>query len=184
MPYLTSILKSLSCFPLAAALFLASPLPAVLAQSSSPASEASSGSELRRLTEISQRLSALNEQLRNELDGSRKSLAELQSTLGHSKEEISALKAELEASRLTSDALLNTAERSQMDLNGLRTALTKAGNSLQSLEQSFAAYRQMAELQIASLEQSRKRWRTGFFVASAVAVGGIVTGILGFTMAR
>jgi hypothetical protein len=67
------------------------------------------------------------------------------------------------------------------DLEGLQEALMRAGSSLKNLEQSFAAYRQTAELQIDSLERSRNFYRAAFFTAAGLAVGGILVGVYGLS---
>jgi chromosome segregation ATPase len=139
----------------------------------------SSGNELERLIWISERLGELNTTLRNELDGSRKSSEELRFMLTKSKTELDILRVELELLRVTSTALLNRAEISQTELKMLQEALTKAGSSLTSLEQSFAAYRQTAELRIVSLERSRNGYRIAFFTAAGLAIGGIIMGAVG-----
>jgi predicted nucleic acid-binding Zn-ribbon protein len=140
-----------------------------------------SGSELERLIGISERLGELNRMLRSELDDSRKSSEELRLMLARSRGELDALKAELEQLRTASTGLLSRADGSQTELTGLREALTKADSSLTSLERSFAAYRQTAELRIASLERSRNGYRIAFFAAAGLALGGIIAGAVGFS---
>ncbi|QQO09201.1 hypothetical protein [Breznakiella homolactica] len=133
-----------------------------------------SGNELSRLIGISTRLSELNETLRNELEDSRKSSAELLNTLGKSKEELDGLRNELESLRVTSTELLNRAETSSRESAELREALRKAEISLASLEQSFGAYRIAAEARIESLDRSRRFLKTACIAAAAFALGGWV----------
>jgi hypothetical protein len=52
----------------------------------------------------------------------------------------------------------------------------EAESSLMSLERSFAAYRQGAELQIAALEKSRGRWRVVGIAAIAAALATALAG--------
>ncbi|MDR1252832.1 MAG: hypothetical protein LBK62_11820 [Treponema sp.] len=151
------------------------PLPLYSLESGQTVSGSVSENELSRLIEISNQLVDLNEKLRSELEDSRKNSKSLQDTLGKSKEELDALRTELEHLRTASTALLNTQEKSQTDLALLQTALTKAESSLTSLEQSFAAYRQTAELQIARLEKARGGWRVAFLAACGAALAGVIT---------
>jgi predicted nucleic acid-binding Zn-ribbon protein len=89
-----------------------------------------------------------------------------------SKAELEGLKAELTPLQIHSTELLQAARNSEWELNGLRTALRQAGNSLTSLEQSWADYRSAAEQRIARLERG-KRWYTGLIIGSlAVAAAG------------
>jgi predicted nucleic acid-binding Zn-ribbon protein len=140
----------------------------------------SSGNELEKLIGISERLGELNRTLRNELDDSRKNSEELRLMLTKSKNELDVLRAELEQLRMTSTGLLSRVDGSQTELTGLQEALMKAESSLTSLERSFAAYRQTAELRIAGLERSRNGYRIAFFTAAGLALGGIVMGVVGF----
>jgi chromosome segregation ATPase len=140
-----------------------------------------SGSELEKLIGISTRLGELNRTLRSELDDSRKNSEDLRLTLEKSRSELDALRVELEQLRTASTMLLNKAEGSQTELTGLQEALTKAESSLTSLEFSFAAYRQTAELRIASLEKSRSFYRIAFFTAAGLALGGVAFGVAGFS---
>jgi predicted nucleic acid-binding Zn-ribbon protein len=153
-------------------------------EGATPGNGNGSGNEVQRLIEISTRLAELNTTLRNELDGSRRNSEDLQLTLGKSKNELDTLRTELEQLRTASTMLLSKAEGSQTELTALREALTKAESSLTSLEQSFAAYRQTAELKIAGLEKSRRFYRTAFFTAAAFALGGITMGIIGFSQSN
>ncbi|GHV41407.1 hypothetical protein AGMMS49546_17210 [Spirochaetia bacterium] len=140
-----------------------------------------SGNELERLIGISERLGELNRTLRSELDDSRKSSEELRLMLAKSKAELDALRAELEQLRTTSTGLLNRADGSLTELTALQEALTKANSSLTNLEQSFAAYRQTAELRIAGLERSRSIYRIAFFTAAGLALGGVIMGVVGLS---
>jgi predicted nucleic acid-binding Zn-ribbon protein len=157
------------------------PWPVYSLESEADGNGTGSGNELERLIGISTRLGELNTTLRNELDGSRRNSEELRLMLTKSKTELDALRAELEQLRRASTALSNTAGISQTELTALQTALMKAESSLKSLEQSFAAYRQTAELRIASLERSRNGYRIAFFTAAAFAIGGIIAGVVGFS---
>ena len=179
--YFPAFSKSLSCLLLWQALFWALPLPLCSLESETQGTGSVSGSELSRLIEISNQLASLNERLRSELEDSRKSSLNLRDTLGKSKEELDALKAELEGLRAASTALLSTQEESLADLDLLRTALTKAGSSLTSLEHSFAAYRQTAELQITRLEKARNGWRIAFFAACGAALAGGAAAVIAGT---
>lgn len=134
--------------------------------------ETPSDSELSRLIEISTRLGRLNETLKSELEGSRKNSTELENTLSASRIELDKLKTELESLRSTSTELEQSVTRSQRESDGLKTALMKAETSWQSLELSFTAYKTEAERQLSGLEASRNRWRGGFFIAAALALGG------------
>jgi uncharacterized membrane-anchored protein YhcB (DUF1043 family) len=137
----------------------------------------SSERELSRLIEISSQLTLLNEKLRNELEDSRKNSLDLRNTLEKSKNELDELREELEALRTASAALLNTQNESQTDLTALQAALTKAGNSLASLEQSFAAYKIQAELQIGRLEKTNRIWKWGCAALGVTAAGFAAWGI-------
>jgi predicted nuclease with TOPRIM domain len=133
---------------------------------------------LEQLSRISKMLAELNARLRSELDGSRKNSEELRHTLERSKSELDEVRAELERLRGSSTALWNVAEDLPKDLEGLREALMRAESSLRNLEQSFAAYRQTAELKIGSLEKSRNFYRAAFFTAAGfAAAGGIIAGV-------
>jgi chromosome segregation ATPase len=152
-------------------------LPRVYSLPSDPAgtgtnSAGNSRNELARLIEISTKLAALNERLRNELDGSRKSSAELSNTLTASRTELDGLRTELESLRRASRELLSRAELSNQELNGLREALRKAESSLTNLEQSFGAYRMAAESRIAYLEKSGRFLKYGLIAAAVLAAGG------------
>jgi chromosome segregation ATPase len=136
---------------------------------------------LERLIGISARLAELNERLRNELEDSRKNSQELRNMLEKSREEAGVLRAELEYLRTASTGLLNRADGSLTELAALREALLKAESSLTSLEQSFAAYRQAAELKIADLERSHKFYKIGFFAALIFALGGAAAAAVGFS---
>ena len=170
--------KSPVCLLLWAVLCWGLPLPLYSLESGPTVSGSVSENELSRLIEISNQLADLNGRLRNELEDSRKNSKSLQDTLGKSKEDLDALRAELELLRAASTALLSTQEESQMDLALLQTALTKAESSLTSLEQSFAAYRQTAELRIARLEKARGGWRIAFLAACGAALAGTITAAL------
>jgi DNA repair exonuclease SbcCD ATPase subunit len=176
--YFPAFSKPLACLLLWRALCWVAPLPLCSLESGPGENGNSLESELSRLLEISNQLSALNGRLRNELEDSRTNSRNLRSTLEKSKEELDVLKVELEQLRAASTALLNTQEESQTDLTLLRTALTKADTSLTNLEQSFAAYCQTAELRISSLEKSRKGWRIAFFAACGAAVAGSLAAAL------
>jgi chromosome segregation ATPase len=167
--------KTPACLLLWAALCWGLPLPLYSLESGQMANGGVSENELSRLIEISNQLADLNGRLRNELEDSRKNSKNLQDTLRKSKEELDALRAELEYLQTASTALLNTQEESQTDLTLLQAELTKAGSSLTSLEQSFAAYRQTAELRIARLEKARKVWRVAFLTACSAALAGTIT---------
>jgi septal ring factor EnvC (AmiA/AmiB activator) len=154
--------------------------PPLFALDSDPLPAANSSErELSRLIEISSQLTQLNEKLRNELEDSRKNSRDLRNTLEKSKNELDELRAELEALRTASTALLNTQDESRTDLTALQTALTKAGNSLASLEQSFAAYRMQAELQIGRLEKTNRFWKWG-----CAALGVTAAGLTAWTFIR
>jgi chromosome segregation ATPase len=127
---------------------------------------------LSRLTEISTRLADLNERLRNELDDSRKSSLELRNTLEQSRIELDGLRAELEILRRTSTELSGRAEILNQESEELRTALTKAENSLMNLEQSFASYRMAAEARIAHLERNGRFLKYGLIVSALLALSG------------
>jgi septal ring factor EnvC (AmiA/AmiB activator) len=157
------------------AFYLASPLPLFSLELKPEENVNASGNELSRLIEISNQLALLNEKLRSELEDSRKNSQSLRDTLGKSKEELDVLKLELAQLQTASKALLSTQAESQTDLTLLQAALTKADSSLTSLEQSFAAYRQTAELQITRLEKARNGWRIAFFAALGAALAGGIT---------
>jgi chromosome segregation ATPase len=135
-------------------------------------SAGSSRNELSRLIEISTKLAELNERLRNELADSRKSSTELSNMLMTSKNELDALRTELEFLRQTSAELLSRAELSSQESSGLREALKKAESSLTSLEQSFGAYRTAAESRIARLEKSGRFFKYAFIAGAVLAAGG------------
>jgi predicted nucleic acid-binding Zn-ribbon protein len=163
------------------ALFWVLPLPVYSLDGEADANGSGFGNELERLITISTQLGELNSTLRNELDSSRKNSQELQLMLGKSKNELDALRAELELLRTASTGLLSTQDISQMDLKSLQAALMTAESSLTSLEQSFDAYRRTAELRIEKLEKGQSRYRTAFFIAAGVALGGITLGIVGLS---
>jgi uncharacterized coiled-coil DUF342 family protein len=127
--------------------------------------------ELTRLLEISARLSELNEALKNELEGSRKSSDELLNMLEASKRELDELKKELTPLRQDSMELLNKATISIEELNELRMALRKAESSLMSLDVSYGAYRAAAETRIKRLERGR-RWYTYAVITAALCAAG------------
>jgi uncharacterized coiled-coil DUF342 family protein len=128
--------------------------------------------DLTRLLEISAKLSALNEALKNELEGSRKSSDELLSMLEASKRELDELRKELTPLRQDSMELLNRATISEQELNGLRTALRKAESSLMSLDVSYGAYRMAAETRITRLERGRRWYLYAVIAAALTAAGG------------
>jgi chromosome segregation ATPase len=128
--------------------------------------------ELTRLLEISARLSELNEQLKNELEGSRKSSSELLNMLEASKRELEELRKELTPLRKDSTELLSRAEISGQELNELRTALRKAESSLTSLDASYGAYRMAAEARITRLERSGRWYKYAVIAAAVLAAGG------------
>jgi septal ring factor EnvC (AmiA/AmiB activator) len=130
--------------------------------------------ELTRLLEISTRLSELNEQLRNELDGSRRNSTELSAMLEKSRNELERLKAELEPLRNNSTALQTTALRSERELNGLRIALRKAETSLMNLEISYSAYRKTTESQLTQIKKNNRVFRY-------ITIGVSITAIAGWT---
>lgn len=121
--------------------------------------------ELSRLAEISTRLSSLNERLRTELEASKRSSEELEDSLVRSSSELEGLRREFEDSRRISNELASRAERSEMESTELRAALTRAEDSLRSLERSFEAYRLEAEARIRRLVTWRWIW------AAAAAAG-------------
>jgi chromosome segregation ATPase len=180
-----SALKSIVCQKLLCLLLLCSVLSLVLPlrvyslDTEAPESGNVLENRLGQLIGISTRLADLNETLRNELDGSRKNSEELRLMLAMSRTELETLKAELDLLRMSSAELTNKAEISQTELTALQTSLTKAETSLTSLEKSFTNYRQTAELRMGRLERSRGRYRTAFFTAAAVALGGIAFGAVG-----
>jgi septal ring factor EnvC (AmiA/AmiB activator) len=133
-----------------------------------------SAPELTRLLEISTRLSELNEQLRNELDSSRRNSTELSTMLEKSRNELERLKAELEPLRNNSTALQTTASRSEQELNGLRTALKKAETSLMNLEISYSAYKKTTESQLSQIKKINRVFRY-------LTIGIGVTAIAGWT---
>lgn len=128
--------------------------------------------ELLRLTEISTRLGKLNELLRNELENSRKNSSALETRLIESKTELEQLRAELEALQTSSIELRMNAETSLQESAQLKDSLQKTESSLQSLEQSFSAYKQAAEQELNRLEQSRNRYRLFLVIAGTLAVTG------------
>jgi chromosome segregation ATPase len=131
-----------------------------------------SGNGLPRLIEISTQLARLNEKLRTELADSRKNSQELSSMLNESRKELADLRIELENLRQSSTGLLNSAETSSRESEALKTALTKAENSLQNLEASFSAYRMTAEGRIAHLEKSRAFLKYGVIISAVLVIGG------------
>jgi chromosome segregation ATPase len=147
------LLKPVSCLLWWALLPLVLPLPLSALSLELP------DPELTRLLEISTKLSELNEQLRNELDSSRKNSTELSRMLETSKNELDLLKAELEPLRLNSQALRNTALNSEPELNALKAALKKAGTSLTSLESSYSTYRTAAESQLTKIKNNNRLLR-------------------------
>ena len=126
---------------------------------------------LNRLIGISEQLSTLNERLRSELQDSRRSSRELQTTLESSKQELNGLKHELETLRNSSTELLIKAENSQTESAALQTALRKAESSLTNLELSFEVYRQAAENRISGLERQNRLWKWGCIGAGILAAG-------------
>ncbi|GHV91899.1 hypothetical protein AGMMS50268_24020 [Spirochaetia bacterium] len=64
---------------------------------------------------------------------------------------------------------------------------SSSGNELERLIgiserlESFAAYRQTAELRIAGLERSRGIYRIAFFTAAGLALGGVIVGVAGMS---
>ncbi len=141
---------------------------------------ASSRVELDRLSEISKRLAELNEKLSLELSGSKKSSDELALLLESSRTELAKLKLELEASRRISSELVLRTERSWTESLELRTELTKAENSLRSLEESFADYRKATETSFRRLERSNFLTRLWGLIASILAVSGWASFLVAF----
>ncbi|MFP3090530.1 hypothetical protein LQZ21_09415, partial [Treponema sp. TIM-1] len=88
-----------------------------------------------------------------------------------SKAELEQLKSELAPLRTRSTELLQTAQNSEQELNGLRTALRKAELSLTSLEHSWENYRSAAEQRIQRLERGR-RWYLALIIGSLAAAAG------------
>jgi chromosome segregation ATPase len=88
-----------------------------------------------------------------------------------SRSELETLKGELAPLREHLTGLLNAAEQSEQELNGLRTALRKAGRSLTNLELSWETYRTGAEQRIARLERN-KRWYIGLLIGTLAAAAG------------
>jgi chromosome segregation ATPase len=170
-----TIAQFLACLLFWQVSFWARPSPLSASEPEPPQTVTISQSEFSRLIEISSQLSALNERLRSELADSRRTSKSLRDTLAKSSTELDGLKAELEHLRRASTGLSRTRDNSLTDLTLLQGALTVADSSLTSLEQSFAAYRQWAEVRIASLEKSRGRWRVAGIAAIAVALAGGVT---------
>jgi chromosome segregation ATPase len=163
------------------ALFWGLPLPVYSQDGTAEENGTSYGSELERLIAISKQLGELNTTLRRELNDSKKSSQELHLMLGKSKAELDALRVELKLLQTASTGLLSTADISQMDLKMLQAALMTAESSLTNLEQSFAVYRLTAERKIEKLEKGRNRYRTAFFTAAGIALGGITLGIVGLS---
>jgi septal ring factor EnvC (AmiA/AmiB activator) len=128
--------------------------------------------ELNRLLEISTRLTALNETLRNELSSSKQNSLELQHMLTTSKTELEQLRSELIPLRIHSAELLQSALNSERELNGLRTALKQAETSLLNLEQSWETYRNETEHRITALERRSRFWKYGFFTALILSISG------------
>jgi chromosome segregation ATPase len=147
------LLKFLSCLLCLAVLPLASPLAVSALSLEVP------DPELTRLLEISTKLVELNEQLRNELDNSKRNSTELSRMLETSKNELELLKAELEPLRLNSTALRTTALNSEPELNALRSALNKAGTSLTNLETSYSSYRTETESQLTRVKNQNRLLR-------------------------
>ena len=164
---------------LCAALSLALSAPLWCQDTATPPNSANLGNELTRLVEISARLALLNETLRTELAGSRKSSEDLALSLGTSKSELASLRFELEelrtelgSSRLVSSGLATSAENLEKESLALREALRRADSSLLSLEASFADYRTTAESRTLSLEKSGVVSRLWNWIASLLAVAG------------
>jgi len=128
--------------------------------------------ELLQLTEISTRLGKLNEQLKNELENSRKSSSELETRLSESRTELEQLRAELEALQNNSNELRQSAEISLKESVQLKDSLQKTEDSLKSLEQSFNDYKLKAEKELNQMEQSRKLYRFLAIVMATLAVSG------------
>ena len=126
---------------------------------------------LNRLIEISEQLSILNANLRNELQESRRNSTELQNMLEASKKELDEMRQELETLRNASTELLNRAAYSLTESTELTAALNKAEYSLVSLEQSFSAYRTQAESRVQSLERENRLWKWGFIITGVLAAG-------------
>jgi chromosome segregation ATPase len=150
-------------------------LAAALAQASLPPLSAlppEPEQELSRLLEISTRLTALNEQLRRELEDSRKNSAELQRMLETSKAELEALKSEFSPFQTHSTELLQAARNSERELSGLRTALRQAESSLMSLEGSWAAYRSETSQQLAASKRRTRFYQYGFIAGLILSLAG------------
>ncbi len=103
------------------------------------------GTELRQLSEIFDKLATLNEKLNNELSLSKQNLQQLEAELAQLKNELQTLRDKLE--RLKNDLAESqiSLTRSEEELTQLREQLQIAENSLKQLEQSFAEYRHAAE---------------------------------------
>jgi len=154
------------------ALFLAPLAPVYSSPEGTAANGMISNFELSRLIEISTRLGALNETLKNELESSRQNSSNLSATLEASKTEVERLKEELESLRITSIRLASTAESSRTTSNELQKALAQAETSLQNWEASFEAYRNVAGTELLRLEKSRSRWRWATGISTAFALSG------------
>jgi len=136
-----------------------------------PQNQLNSETALNRLIEISKQLSLLNGKLQSELLDSRQNSLGLQTMLEASKWELLDLRRELETLRIVSTELLNKAENSEAELNGLLTVLKKAEYSLVNLEQSFTAYRQTAETRISNLSRENRLWKWSCIAAGVIAAG-------------
>jgi chromosome segregation ATPase len=164
---------------------LALSVPLWCQEAATPPNSVNSGNELTRLVEISARLALLNETLRTELAGSRKSSEDLALSLGTSKSELASLRFELEelrtelgSSRLVSSGLATSAESLEKESLALREALRRADSSLLSLEASFADYRTTAEVRTRTLEKSGAATRLWGWLASVLAAAGWTAFIL------
>lgn len=124
-----------------------------------------------RLEEISKRLAILNEELRRELEDSRRSSEELASLLESSRAELASLQE-------NSTALALRATSSEQELTALLTALARAQASLTSLEKNFAVWKALSDATIADLEASRARERWLCIALGALALGGWTAFIL------
>jgi septal ring factor EnvC (AmiA/AmiB activator) len=100
-----------------------------------------SGSELRQLSEIFERLETLNQRLSSELSASRENLRKLE-------DELSGLKQDLAE-------LQSTLARSEQESTQLWEQLQTAQSLLEQAEQSFSEYKSAAESQIKSLRTQR-----------------------------
>lgn len=118
-----------------------------------------------RLEEISKRLAILNEELRKELEDSKRSSEELAILLESSRAELTGLQE-------SSAALVIRATNSEQELTALLTALERAHVSLTSLEKNFAAWKALSDATIADLEASRARERWLCVALGALALGG------------